>query len=739
MAQSDAEPVWSQIAGGPGHEGWVELPSGPLDVLSVSRVLEPAQLIATAYTIPFVETRGGLVGLAIESTVALSFPTGGSAPAPSACALIRVPDPTAADVVRGVPFPCGAGPSFGNNVVGYDAVLEVVHVCTRAGDDDAVLSAMAGDGSVLWSVTPRRLGLVVGSTDVGQGNAFCAAPAFDPVRRTIFVPVAIDPESRGRVAAIDADDGSVLWSRSMPLSPTVQQFILPAVEAAEEHGIVPYAAAVTSNGLLVVGSVTQAFSTAHWMDFNGTVVGAAFSSPRQVEPRGPFDRSQETGESEWPTASGARAATVFGSDILLVDPSNVQAASIPLDPAEPAEGNYFVAPRWWDRTVIVPLRQTVGAYDTVDLANRWVWDRALEWFVSDVLIVPPADVYVVAARRAADVKEIQLFRIDLPTGRLVGSLPLSSETLRAPADPAAGPASRSNAASANSRFLPIAGGRVVIANDEGRVTVLGPSPEGLRPHVELSDAYVPVAAELVLDVGLPPSVGRVVVAWDDDSVETFAPTDRIAHAYGVGGERLVRTTAVFGDNRTATTETPVHVGVPRPPELNFMQRAFAPNNQNATFAVIGVLVTLAGGAFAYIERRHRRGRLGEEIRELRRIRDRARTDLLGAIGALEDFHQRIETDHATGSLDDAQFGVLELRESRIRQALRARVLGALHGRVTPRFHQLLDLALEDGVMEPGEADGLRVALAEERNLSAEERERLGTLFERWAAERSPRP
>lgn len=271
-------------------------------------------------------------------------------------------------------------------------------------------------------------------------------------------------------------------------------------------------------------------------------------------------------------------------------------------------------------------------------------------------------------------------------------------------------------------------GTLLLYSLDGGLFTLGPADPALAPRVAVSTAYPASGEPVTFTVDAPRADTNYTIAWGDGAITENGSS--WTHRFGGDGTRTVRVTAQFADGRTATTETLVRVGATPPADLNTLQRAFAPENQDLTFGLLGLALTLGAGGIAVLARRRRHSRLRDDLRALARIRDDGRTDPEGAVLALGAYRERLFADLEAGRVDDAQFHTLVARADATFGALRTRLLGPLAGRLTADFRHALDVVLHDGRVDADERVALRAALDAERHATEEERARIVALLDR---------
>jgi hypothetical protein len=741
-------PGWTQFGGGPEHAGIGLLPDTPLDVLRSQRVLGSSERLGAGSfaLLPWAETLRGLLAVVNDQQ--------------GRCVLVRVSALGEHGVERTPLNACNWG-----HLVAYDSVSDSALICATGGYGDGILQMRdATNGNLRWAVKPSDLDallLTLASTSSPPIASYaCESAALDPEGGEVVVAVEGDSAAgypvRTWVASVGSSSGDVSWHT---LIPTSAFFGVPPLDLElPGQDFSPSSVTLTSTGILVTGYLVCAcvsadgyvFSeegAAAWLTRTGGIrVSGGTSAQHDVrrDAQEPSDLAGSYRGSDSASASGALGAFALGDRVLLVNPTAQR--PIKEQPIDAVEGSItsfpdVAGPAWWSDSLVVPLSTSVTVYDSNDLSRRWSWTEGPEWYVSRVLVAPPGDLYVLLGRPAmfgdltgfkpvpGSPTDARLVRLDLASGEVRERLALPME---AHFGDHKWPAS----------LLPLADGRLLVADRDGNIAVLGQAPPSMAPRAALSDAYPAPGRTVTLRLQ-PGEAGppeQYLVSWGEGPPDEVSPGNAVSHRYQKADIYRLRVTSVYADGRTATTEEFVHVGGTPPVELNALQQAFAPDNQNLTFGALGLALTGIAALVAVLVRRRKKTRLGAELRALERIRERSGTDALGAVHQLEAFRQRVLLDVAEGRLDDAQFSVLELRVARLLQALRLRLLGPFAGRVSDEYRHLLEAALEDGQVTAQEAAQLRLGLARERGLTKPERERLAGLIGLWQrTEKLPGP
>jgi hypothetical protein len=281
--------------------------------------------------------------------------------------------------------------------------------------------------------------------------------------------------------------------------------------------------------------------------------------------------------------------------------------------------------------------------------------------------------------------------------------------------------------------VPLDNGTLLVYDGSGHAATLRATPTAAVPTLGAESEYPATSSPAVVTVDQPsasPNGTRLLLAWGDGRLEDVEP-GRLSHTYAGGGDVLVRLTAVYPDNRTATIAMALHVGSSPPPPRSWIDIALAPENQNYTFTTIGITITLVGAILGAVGVHRGRHRLDRHMRALDRLHAAGRRDPFASIHDLHEFREARREDLRKGDLDDGQYTVLESAADRTLQLLRQRILGAFVGRVSDVFTHQLDVALADGALDDEEAQGLLASVDGQTSLDVDERRRLSAMVRAW--------
>lgn len=709
--------AWEQPYGNAGRSGGAILPDGPLDVVGSFRLGQDVG-VPTIWSLKALETPHGVL--------AVAYLDDGS------CHVVRVEDPAAGRFVRIPLEEC-----VHLALQGYDAARDAVLVCRGAAADQGILQAWdARTLEVRWEVVPTR--------DLGAGTesaiGVCSGSALDPATRRVVAifgiyepahPPTLGIRNQGlartdhRVASIDLDTGVVQWVSHAPLQRAVLAGPAQGLNTRVLYGV--HGVTLTSTGVVVTarapcvecrhgsGNVVQ--SVALWFDGDGTYRGAL--EAKLGDPAAGDDPTKRNGAgSRYAVAQGPLAVLALGGEVVVINPQVARpvfrAPIVAIQNLAP----WVVWPTgaWVGDHIVIGLTNSLSSFDARTFDREWSWSEGLDWYYQDVVVLASGELLLLVGRY--DPPASQVVRLDSQEGRVLGKIPL-------PLAPVL-----TNDGLWYVEMTALRSGLFVV-DDVGQVVVLGQADPALRPRVLVSDAY-PRSGEAFSVRALPPPAGpapaHFLVNWGEGAIDNASVGQEVRHVFLEGGDRQVLVTAVYADGRTATETVTINVDQDAPQPRTLLQRAFAPENENLTFGVLGILLTLLGGVFTVGRARRRRSRLERELATLDRIRAVGERDPEAAARALVAYRENLPVELGRGRIDDGQYGVLELRALRLLKLLRTRVVAPVETKLTPRFARLVESAFEDGVLHEAECRNLLGALALETRLSPPEKEALASFL-----------
>ncbi len=270
--------------------------------------------------------------------------------------------------------------------------------------------------------------------------------------------------------------------------------------------------------------------------------------------------------------------------------------------------------------------------------------------------------------------------------------------------------------------------------------VLGRTRASIQPTIQWPEPYPAVGAAVTLTTEgtrpgvLDPMTARRVdwgdgnfTGWQNQTVPTFE------HVYSEYGDRLVRVEFKNGAGQTAVEETLLHVGEAPPTRPNFVETAFARENQDTTFFVLGLILTLVAAAFGLARVQSRRRRLTRELRAIEHSFNITRENPIECDRALAERRAHIRGLLVDGALDENQFGVCERRIEELGKQVRLSTIDDEMGFLSVSMARTLRGLLADGRIEKWERSHFFEVLEKDKHLSATQKKHVHELLDDWFA------
>lgn len=710
--------AWNEAHGDMTRNGVAFVPAGPLDVVAKGSLAARGEALGM--------TRGaGVVPVGDETAFALQKGTD--------CRLVFRAS-FVGNASRSVPLGACNRPI----AMAYDYANDDVLVAFNAGSSGEGVVAVAPDGARRWSFAP---GAQLPNANPAAGWVVPSL-AFDAARnevvllaRGVAVAGANGPvDEDNRVVVLNATSGAPKWSRAVTSTESAPfvggvSSIAPAAPGLEASTLT-----LSPDGIFVVGwkqaqcaaCATSAFGTEAFLawysrggDARGFQPAGSLSTSDASDPTRAAEARTPVG-SEYAVARGSNVALALGGSVVVVNPADsAPVGRAPIQAPEASDSSDFThASVWTERVIVLGLRHSLAAFDPVTLAGRWGQSEGPQWELVDVLVDSQGLIDSLYERAATH--ETLLVRAT-PDNALVGKLPLP---LDAPAYDA---------------FLTPTKEGLLLVNRTGGFVLLGHAEDARLPNVAASDAYPAPGTIVRLEVTTS-APADVAVSWGDGSYEQVRSIQAtkvvLTHTFVDRGLRQALVSASYVDGTTATRALALDVGGTPPPDLTPLQEAFAPENQNLTFGVLGIFVTLLGGLVTLGRARRRTTRIERELGRLDVLTELAQRQPRDAARAVRDYRDRIRRMLGHGDLDEPQYHVLETRSARLLTALEARLVAPLEGKLSPAFRRRLAAAFDDATLHEAERDALVAALAAEA-LADSEKDHLRGILEDLTSRLAP--
>jgi hypothetical protein len=294
-----------------------------------------------------------------------------------------------------------------------------------------------------------------------------------------------------------------------------------------------------------------------------------------------------------------------------------------------------------------------------------------------------------------------------------------------------GPALLSGSANA----MAIGDGVLAVQTGAG-LTVIGTTAASIQLRATSSAAYPRGGQEVRIDAtasrpGIQAPDLEFSVDRGDGSNTEWQADPAFTHTYLLGGEHhaglLARNTA----GQTASETFVFHVDGTPP---NFISTAFAPDNQESTFFVLGLIIVLVGSAFGVVRLRTKRRRLRRELAAADDIvaEERDHPDRLRE--RLREHRLRARRLFLDGRLDEGSTSILERHCDELLRGHRLAGVEQEFGFLPHHLFRGLQEILTDARVSDWERRQFLESLGKDRKLTAAEKKRLTQRVEQWHRE-----
>jgi outer membrane protein assembly factor BamB len=271
--------------------------------------------------------------------------------------------------------------------------------------------------------------------------------------------------------------------------------------------------------------------------------------------------------------------------------------------------------------------------------------------------------------------------------------------------------------------------------DTSAVTVLGTTAASLSITGRLDHTYPAVGAMVTLEAALQqpgklaPDVAYAI-DWGDGDVDAF-DGEQATHTYDRAGDYDLLLRASNSAGQETSQAFTVHVGQDPP---NFLSNAFAPDNQESTFFVLGLIILLVGSAFGVVRLRTKRRRLRRELAAADRIvaEEHDHPDRLRE--RLRDHRLRARRLFLDGRLDEGSTSILERHCDELLRGHRLAGVEEEFGFLPHRLFRGLQEILTDARVSDWERRQFLELLGRDTKLTTAEKKRVTQRVEQWHRE-----
>jgi outer membrane protein assembly factor BamB len=613
---------------------------------------------------------------------------------------------------------------------------------------EAIHALAAEDAAPTWDPAPLPP-LPAGAQWQCRGLKVADGLVFAPCQgttgpQTTCLPEPLDPICpRPRIAgpwagvfALDAERGDIAFEAlrqyaavdSDPATPGLEMTLYESVwtpAVVEERLYVPY---ISDSDGFPEKAVVEVWDVAR-----GTFVGSFRPNQRTV---GLLDGDVEAETQRAPPVVYQGSPAVAGSGDLVfakaeflyeldMGPFGPTARrAIDLDARDPGPTKFIENALAFDGSAVyLTHRDFLFSIDAQSGVEIWRMERPTGPYWSDkphLLLVGP-HVVVATAGEASEPDGATLYLVDASDGRVIDHAPA----------PEAGIGTH----------LAAGDGLVVAAGftNATRIVVYGEPLAGIGLDVRLADRYPPAGRPVQLDLsGTRPGVqdGNTTyrIDWGDGIQDPWDNEPVREHEYVPGPSYTIVVQATNEAGQEARATFDVFPGMRDPNARTFLETAFASENQETSFFVLGVILTLLFAAFSVARLRRKRGLLRKELAAADAIVARHRDDPDTMRERLREHRLRARRLFLDGRLDEGSTGILErhidelLRDHRLSR-VEADLAFLPHG----LFRSMQEM-LRDARVTQLERNNFLIALAADTHLTAGEKKRVERHVETWHRE-----
>ena len=704
-----ADAAWNQWGGDPGRSRVAQLPEAPLDVLATFQLLEAGSIPPVSAGL--VDTPYGLTGLAVTPAT-----DQGGLQATSQCNLFRLTDPVAGVRETLATLPC----ENGGKMLGYDPVRDLLFLSIEEVLPDEMLRVMdAANGTQVWSTGPTLdVPATPGAQDEGE---WWLNDLIIMGEEGLIYAGFSSKQGRHSIEAIDLATRTSLWQAHLPVQTAFQETLdrLPDAPPERDPAHFPTSEMLTltrtTTGIVAIGEGPESIggSVVAWFGLDGERIGV-WDTQTMGEPG---ERAERTfGQGAWQASANAnRAVATVGEQLVYIDPVSPNPGRVDL-PRQGESGNIeWPSPLWVGDRVFVPTRHEAFIHDP-DRGEFSHWPGFQRAAIHGMIGSPGGEVLAMADIYGGTGAPDVLVVIDLEQARTVHAIPVADlgdgrDLLR---------------------LTPLSDPPGVLAWHPltGRAAFLGEADAALQPGISLNTTYPAIGEPLDLQA-LAPGAEAVFVGWGDGRRARIEPGQTTSNTFHEPGLRTLRVTAVFEDGTTATSEQTLHVGGTPSQDLNLLQQAFARENQDLTFGVLGIVVALAGGLIAVGRRRRQRGILQRELDAIEQAYSMTREDPRACTETVNERRVHCRGLLLDGKIDEGQYAILEKRIEELSGKVRLGILDERFDYLPLGMVRRLEQMLSDGQVSAWEREHFEQVLSQDMFLTEDQKGEVRELVEAW--------
>ncbi|MGQ0535509.1 MAG: hypothetical protein ACT4PT_05515 [Methanobacteriota archaeon] len=283
----------------------------------------------------------------------------------------------------------------------------------------------------------------------------------------------------------------------------------------------------------------------------------------------------------------------------------------------------------------------------------------------------------------------------------------------------------------------ISDGVLAVQGRDGLLSVFGRTPASIAAAASASTPFPDPGALVSVDMSgtaagaLGPAT-EFSADWGDGTVTEWQDSPVLSHRYSQPQDYEARFFA-RNANQTASVFQRFSVGGAPAEELNLLQTAFAPQNQNTTWGLLGLVVAGAGAIIAVARSSRKRTRFQNELAALERLYAETKDSPREGEAMLVERRAHFRGLLVDGMLDESQVALLMARVDELHKGLRLGVVDHRLAFLPLGMVEHLRSILADNQVTAWEHKHFIDALERDDLLSADQKEKVRRLVDDWFA------
>jgi outer membrane protein assembly factor BamB len=278
-----------------------------------------------------------------------------------------------------------------------------------------------------------------------------------------------------------------------------------------------------------------------------------------------------------------------------------------------------------------------------------------------------------------------------------------------------------------------ADGRLIIGGSDGTVRLIGHTSASMDVEIDANAKYPKVGSEVRVDLGrtspgLQGDATMFRAHWGDGSTSAWQQSPSFTHSYAAAGDVVARFEAANEAGQSSSETVTFHVGG-SPPTI--LETWFARENQDVTFFVLGLAITLLGALLGLAGAARHRRRLARELHDLEAVYAATQDRPLDCEAALAERKAHARTLLLRRRLTENDYNVLAARIDELSLGTRHKTLKSDLAFLPYSIHESLRQLLSDGRVTRWERDHFAAALKQDRLLSREQKAAVMRQVDQW--------